>query len=306
MSRLDELKKQYPELNVSIFDIMIRMDKSKSYKYIPLLCKILGKRFDVKNQYSNDLNDMKLNLINNMTNKGISTDNLSLSQMYMFTHLLDFFSNETFNTLTEFMEYMEKGKIDKNDVTSYKDIEDVRSALTVAAMKEWNKDLEGHVVKEYEDNKWLIVRPLTFAASTKYGKATKWCTTYQKEKQYFEKYWRQGILAYFINKETGYKFACFKNLSEKNDLSFWNAEDNRVDYLDLETDDYLFSVVRKILKSDLTNKNLCTDEIQQQVHEECLEQQNVLRLFSDNAIRPIEMLAEPEPDIALHVPTMAG
>ena len=48
MSRIDELKKQYPELNVTIFDMMTRIDTSKSYKYLPLLCKIFGQKFNPK------------------------------------------------------------------------------------------------------------------------------------------------------------------------------------------------------------------------------------------------------------------
>jgi hypothetical protein len=60
-------------------------------------------------------------------------------------------------------------------------------------MKEITKDLEGQIIKEYEDEKWVVVRPLTFSASAKYGASTRWCTTYQKEKNYFEKYWRRGI-----------------------------------------------------------------------------------------------------------------
>ena len=39
-------------------------------------------------------------------------------------------------------------------------------------------------IKEYEDERWLILRPLTFSASAKYGSSTRWCTTYQKEKNY--------------------------------------------------------------------------------------------------------------------------
>ena len=65
-----------------------------------------------------------------------------------------------------------------------------------------NLDLDFTPCKEYEDDKWVIVRPLTFASSVKYGASTRWCTTYQAEKQYFERYWRQGILIYFINKTT--------------------------------------------------------------------------------------------------------
>jgi len=280
MSRIDELKKQYPELNLTIFDVMSRLDTTKTYKYLPLLCKIFGKRFNPKDvwhkdDYLNGMSDVQTNLIN----KGISTDNLTDSQMFfMANYLADHFTSETYYTLQEFMKYMDKGLIDNNDVTSYKDIDDVRGAVTLASMKEYNKDLEGQVIKEFEDEKWLAVRPLTFSASAKYGASTRWCTTYQREKNYFEKYWRRGILVYFINKQSGYKFAGYKGLEGDNEFSFWNAEDSRIDYLDVNADDYLFPVVRKIFKSEYTNKNLSSNDIQEQVHNECLSAHEKMRV----------------------------
>ena len=49
MSRIDELKKEYPELNITIFDIFKRMDNSKSYKYTALMCKIFSEKYTLKN-----------------------------------------------------------------------------------------------------------------------------------------------------------------------------------------------------------------------------------------------------------------
>jgi hypothetical protein len=165
-------------------------------------------------------------------------------------------------------------------------------------MKELTKDLEGQVIKEFEDEKWVILRPLTFSASAKYGSSTRWCTTYQKEKNYFEKYWRKGILVYFINKKTGYKFAGYKGLSGDDEFSFWNSEDNRVDYLDVDADDYLFPIVRRIFKSESTNKNLSSDEIQEQVHKECIESYEKIRVefVQEDITQPV--LTELETDNA--------
>jgi hypothetical protein len=214
-----------------------------------------------------------------LINKGISTDELNDGEMYyMANYLAEHFSSDTYSTLKEFMDYMDKGHIENKDVSTYKDLDDVRGAVTLASMKELTKDLEGQVIKEYEDERWVIVRPLTFSASAKYGASTRWCTTYQKEKNYFEKYWRRGILVYFINKQTGYKFAGYKGIDGDSEFSFWNAEDSRVDYLDIDADDYLFPIVRKIFKSEQTNKNLCSDEIQEQVHTECLTGYEKMRL----------------------------
>jgi hypothetical protein len=301
MSRLDELKKQYPELNVTMFDMMNRLDTSKSYKYLPLMCKIFGSKFNPKKLWGKvDYPGGMLEIQAMLINKGISTDELNDGEMYyMANYLAEHFSSDTYSTLKEFMGYMDKGQIENKDVSTYKDIDDIRGAVTLASMKELTKDLEGQVIKEYEDERWVVVRPLTFSASAKYGASTRWCTTYQREKNYFEKYWRRGILVYFINKQTGYKFAGYKGLEGDSEFSFWNAEDSRTDYLEVEADDYLFPIVRKIFKSEQTNKNLCSDEIQEQVHNECLSSHEKMRIeFSystTDAIPGEQPMEEPEP-----------
>ena len=99
-------------------------------------------------------------------------------------------------------------------------------------------------------------------------------------------------MVYFINKQTGYKFAGYKSLKDGDELSFWNAEDSRVDYLNVEADDYLFPIVRKIFKSTSTNKNLSSDEIQEQVHTECLTGYEKMRIdfVSEHMERPDETI----------------
>lgn len=271
MSRLNELKKQYPELNITVFDILCRLDNTKSHKYLALLCKLFAERFDFKKQnvgssvYGHRIKEIRERL----QNYGIDCEGLTTNQMYFMWHLSDHFSHNLYSTFGEFSELMERGFIEKNDVTSYSSVDEMRGAITLASLREFSKEMENQVIKEYEDETWVIVRPLTFLSSLKYGAGTKWCTTSKHEKQYFERYWRTGILAYFINKKTGYKFAGYRDLDCR-ELSFWNAEDQRLDFLDVNVDDYLFSTVCKIFKSADTNKNLCSAELQEQVHQECL------------------------------------
>ena len=303
MSRINELKKQYPELNITMFDLMVRLDTTKTHKYLPLMCKIFGKKFNVKEMWNKDeVSRGLLEIQSNLINKGISTDGLTDNQMfYLSNYITEYFTTETYHTLNLFMEYMDKNMIEKNDVTSYKDIDDIRGVVTLAAMKGLTKELEGQVIKEYEDEKWVVVRPLTFSASAKYGSSTRWCTTYQKEKNYFEKYWRRGSLVYFINKETGYKFAGYKGLDGDSEFSFWNAEDSRVDYLDVDADDYLYPIVKKIFRSEFTNKNLCSDEIQQQVYTECISVHEKMRIeFSDETIPLDEQPRMEQPELPVH------
>jgi len=281
MSRLDELKKEYPQLNMSLFDLMVRLDSSKSYKYLALFCKLFNKKFDFDSQFVDKEDRAKgvLHLNSLLIGRGISTNGLNEEQMFVLTTLSDFWSDDVFITIKDFIHYIDNNQIENKDVTSYNDIDDLRNSINIATMKELDKGMENQVIKEFEDDKWVIVRPLTFSASIKYGSNTRWCTTYQKEKNYFERYWRQGILVYFINKKTGYKFATFKSISDKNDISFWNAEDSRVDFLTLDIDDYLFPIIKRILNSEHSNKNLCSDEIQQQVHKECIDPYELKEMY---------------------------
>ena len=70
----------------------------------------------------------------------------------------------------------------------------------------------------FEDDDYVILRPLTYFASKKYGANTKWCTT-QENGEYFNKYNKKGVLIYCIGKTNGNKVACFNSL-DKNDAEF--------------------------------------------------------------------------------------
>lgn len=306
MSRISELEKQYPELNISILDIIKKMDPTSSHKFVPLLCKIFSKRFrpgmsrhDLQQTLESSQKDLDL--------KGITHEELTLKEKVAMSHMCQLFPDDNFMVFKDFLPLAEKNLLSNNDVTTYKDLEDLREAISLASLKELEKVLENEVHKEHEDDTWVCVRPLTFSSSKKYGSATKWCTTYEKEKEYFERYWRQGILVYFINKKTGYKFAGYKQLYDDRELSFWNAKDSRVDFLELEIDDYLFPIIRKIFKSDMSNKNLCSPETQELVHQECIpnlksfenEVQDLQRLYVSTATEDITFNVEvPGPRVA--------
>ena len=83
MSRIDELKKEYPELNITVFDILKRMDNSKSYKYTALMCKIFSEKYTLKNSYYDNLKTYQNDLIMSMETKGISHDNLSFGELIL-------------------------------------------------------------------------------------------------------------------------------------------------------------------------------------------------------------------------------
>lgn len=129
MSRIKELKEKYPHLNLSFFDIMTRLDVSESNKYLPLICKIFSKRFDINQQYPLN-SDVHSREINSRLSSGLNTESLTPNESYTLTHLVDYFQNDLFNTIRQFMEYMERGLIENKDILKYEDLDSIRGAIT--------------------------------------------------------------------------------------------------------------------------------------------------------------------------------
>ena len=58
------------------------------------------------------------------------------------------------------------------------------------------KDLEKQIKVVYSDDEWVVLRPLTYHSSLKYGSSTKWCTASESNPDYFLRYVKRGILLY--------------------------------------------------------------------------------------------------------------
>jgi hypothetical protein len=125
------------------------------------------------------------------------------------------------------------------------------SQISIAELKLIDKELEKLILKLHEDEEWLIIKPLTYESSKKYGAGTRWCTAADNEDYQFYNYTNRGILIYTINKKTGYKVATFKNVDKEHarELSFWDAEDNRVDSLELNLPDEITDIIVTDLKN---------------------------------------------------------
>jgi hypothetical protein len=94
----------------------------------------------------------------------------------------------------------------------------------------------------------------------KYGANTKWCTT-TNTGQYYARYSARGILIYNINKKTGYKVACFKNLdpNHDNEFSWWDVTDRRIEALDSEAPSAVLEAIRNEIKNtSVANQLLMT------------------------------------------------
>jgi hypothetical protein len=156
--------------------------------------------------------------------------------------------------------------------------------------------LENEVVKILDTDEWLLVRPLTYYSSKKYGSNTKWCTTSEGNPEYFIKYSSRGVLIYCINKITGYKVASFYSLDKQEpEFSFWNQKDTRVDSLDTELTDDIRKLIQDVSKDKdaRTNRFLLSDELR-------TKEDWSLREFALDRM-PREVMLE-EPDAILEQP----
>jgi len=255
MSRIDELKKQHPQFNINYFDIFRRLDISKSGKYMPVISHMVNESLKKRIEHRSELDSVK----SRCEEYGFDYKGLNEYEIIVSYLILDYVTSRDWDIMKEFMEYMERGVIDNKDVLTYKNMEDVRAAVSSATLKLYSKELQNQIYKEFENETWIAVRPLSFEASAKYGASTKWCTTYKKEKEYFAKYFSRGVLVYFINKITGYKFALYSEVyDENNDISFWNAEDARVDFLQLDIEPYLLPIIKNLATCKIKNSEMLT------------------------------------------------
>ena len=226
MNRLDKLKEQHPDLNVSLIDIISYLDPTDSYKYIEFLIK----NFKRDSQYY--------------------SPNKEEFMGYMGVFL---FGSGEIETLNEFERHSRANRIKQKDISQYTNFLELNESVKVAEEIEKRKQLEKEILKIYEDDTWFILTPLSLETSKVYGANTKWCVTQ-------EKYWNQYLtthkLIYVLNKKTDTKIAFSRDFS-KEKFQAWDQLDREVDPMFINfIPDELFLKIRKELQKDETTGDL--------------------------------------------------
>jgi hypothetical protein len=275
MSRIDELKKQHPTYALSAIDIYKMISPNQTNKYVEMLIKL----DKIKPQYSEV---SRLEIIEHMVGWGLDynyLETLDLESLRMLLNNASYLMNDSkIKSFTKFASYNERKLIENNDVTTYSTWDEIEQAVALADVKSLDKKLEKEIKKIYEDDEWLSLRPLSLEASMKYGANTKWCTT-TNTGQYYARYSSRGILIYNINKKTGYKVACFKNLDQSfdNEFSWWDVTDRRIEALDSEAPAAVLEAIRNEIKDrgGISNEILMSEE-----------EQAKLQMYKDGNYRP--------------------
>jgi len=307
MTRLKEFKENNPEYSWSIIDVLSSIDISKTNKFVPLFLRVI-KSENMKGWHQADIDEVVERISRTKIGytkeqlKGISFQEFFPIYLQLRT-IESMINDENREMLYEFMDCYEKGYIKNVDLNKINTLEEVMNLVSLSSISKIKNELSKQVITVFEDNRWLLVRPLTWESSKKYGSATRWCTTNSNNPDHFYRYAKRGVLLYCINLETGYKVALFKDtnvdVGSTGEMSFWNAKDDRIDSMQTELEPYIFDVIRnleQVSNEKLSNGVMEKEEKSLGIYE--LKSIRAIRLEEDIPEEPHEYptLMEEEPE----------
>ena len=237
----------------SLLDVLMAMDTSKTKKYVPMMLKVLQNKSSetnnrVEEDYGRELHEYY----------GISNLPSSIDPKVAYT-LLHMVGSDITKDFMNFMDSYEKGYFKGLDITTISSKKELSKLNSLTALNKIGKELAKQVQKDFEDEEWLVVRPFTYESSLKYGYGSKWCTSMESQPEHFFRYSNNGTLIYCLNKKTGDKVAAFYEVGEG--LSFWNAEDNRIDSMFSGLPSHIVDVIRGIVTDNPVSNRLLSPEV---------------------------------------------
>ncbi|HUS49211.1 MAG TPA: hypothetical protein VMZ91_03550 [Candidatus Paceibacterota bacterium] len=205
MARIKDLKTQNPTYKIDVIDVLSSMDPTKSNKYLPFMIKCTADWVEWIN------NELK-----NETFK------------------------EMFEVIKDFEDLSQRNLLENKDIYSYESNQDIIEAVKTAKEKITRSEVKKKDTEVlFEDNRWLVVYPLSTRSSNLYGKGTKWCVSSEDNNygKYYKQYTENGSLVFVIDKtikESEYRtndFAkvAFHNDGKKNDgITLWDIKDKQM------------------------------------------------------------------------------
>jgi len=251
MAKIKEIIEMAPaSFKISLLDVLMAMDMSKTKKYVPLMLKVIQNKNDENN--SNRVDEDFNAEIQDYYGVSNLPETIDPKVAYM---LLQMIGSDTTKDLMNFMDSFEKGLFKGLDITTISSRKELIQWNGLTALSKIGKELAKQVQKDFEDEEWLVVRPFTYESSVKYGYGSKWCTSMEQSAEHFFRYSNNGTLIYCLNKKTGDKVAAHYEIGEG--ISFWNAEDTRIDSMFSNLPNYIMDVIRGIITDNpVTNRSL--------------------------------------------------
>ena len=219
--RLREIKKNNKNYDISLIDLLKLMDPSKNGKFVPLLLSELKHSDKVHHRSTRTADEL-----------GIDSVDLSSTTLDILNLLCGRLGGERLMVdLINFNELLDKGQIKNSDINQYKTLNDISLELVKVEEELSGKKTNPKQEIIFEDDNYLIIKPLNLDSARKYGRGTKWCTS-SRDANYFYDYSR-GVLIYIIGKGNNPKYGVHFDL-ENYKLSWWDTIDEQVDGLLVE------------------------------------------------------------------------
>ena len=145
----------------------------------------------------------------------ITIASIIISEIIKYHQIVDTISPEKVRTMFDFNQIHDHFSDEKTEEKIKTRPKDINSFTNLIDLNYFNdqygeyveniqteKDIKKDADKIYEDDRFLIVRPLSHKTSCYYGANTQWCTTTADNEDYFNRYTSRGKLYYIIDKKS--------------------------------------------------------------------------------------------------------
>lgn len=243
---IKKIKKENISINISLIDLMGKLDTSETKKYTQFLFKILKNNFD---------NDMKY-FIKESSDREKKVNEILMPNTFDGWVTKRVIGNlcgwDEMNLFVDFCDFMERGLTNEKDISKYDSWDMVASEVFQAKNRNLFKKAKKEVKVVYEDDQYMCIKPLTYAASVSYGYQTKWCTASVHESSYFYNHSKEGVLVYLIDKINNVKFGFYHNSYQ---IQIYNQKDDRIDSMETGLPLELLHKLIGEMKSEAKDKN---------------------------------------------------
>lgn len=205
MARKKDIKAQNPDYVIDVIEILAQKDPSGTNKYLPFMVKQTKEWVE-------------------WLHRELETE--TFKQM--------------FEVVEDFEDLCKRNLLEEKDIYAYESNADIVEAVKFAKEKVTRSEVKKkETLVLHEDERWLVIMPLTSRSSNLYGKSTKWCVAGddQNFKKYFNEYTQNGTLIYLIDKsvkdkdcrENPLSKVAFHQYKDKREgLTVWDTRDNQL------------------------------------------------------------------------------
>lgn len=245
--RLRDIKKNNKNYDISLIDLLKLMDPSKNGKFVSLLLSELKHSDKTHHRSTRTADEL-----------GIDSTNLSSTTLAILNLLCGRLGGERLLVdMIKFNELLDKGQIKNNNIHQYKTLNDISLELVMVEEELSGKKTNPKQEILFEDDEYLVIKPLNLDSARRYGRGTKWCTS-SRDANYFYDYSR-GILIYVIGKGNNPKWGVHFDI-ENVKLSWWDAVDEQVDGMLVDMPSDLKEFIVNYISEEVYPNNTYFDE----------------------------------------------